>query len=121
MPVQRKSSHAMPGVETRPMGSGSVAPANSQASPPSASFTNFGAFSRYCLGSHSSQMSVGSRTWASAETISYPLIGNLRSLRSLTLASGYRAGQARRQAEQSRTSPGEVRILYGDGQRAEAR
>src|SRR5436853_157616 len=31
----------MPGVETRPMGSGSVAPACSHASPPSASFTSF--------------------------------------------------------------------------------
>jgi len=38
-------------------------------------------------------------TKASAEMISYPLIGNVRSLRSLTLASGYRAGQGRRQAE----------------------
>src|SRR5438445_3353651 len=61
----------MPGVDTNPIGSGSAAPANCQASPPSTSFTSLGALSRYCFGSQVSQISGGSRMWASAETISW--------------------------------------------------
>src|SRR2546423_14591939 len=61
----------MPGVDTRPMGSGSAAPANCHASPPSTSFTSLGALSRCFFGSHVSQMSVGSRMWQSPSTIEY--------------------------------------------------
>src|SRR5438874_8778303 len=64
----------MPGVATSPIGSGSGEPANCQASPPSASFTSFGALSWYFFGSHVSQMSVGSRMWQSASTISNRLM-----------------------------------------------
>src|SRR5689334_13411170 len=59
----------MPGVATRPIGSGSPPTAVSHASPPAASLTSFGAFSWYFDGSQLSQMSFGSRMWQSASTI----------------------------------------------------
>src|SRR4051812_38787960 len=67
----------MPGVAVRPIGSGSVAPANNQALPPSASLTSCGALSWYFAGSHVCQMSGGSRMCASAETMRYDVICRL--------------------------------------------
>src|SRR5690242_14382013 len=61
----------MPGVDTRPIGSGSPPTAVSHASPPATSFTNFGAFSWYFDGSQLAQMSGGSRMWQSASTMLY--------------------------------------------------
>src|SRR4051794_2926309 len=76
----------MPGVATRPIGSGSDEPANCHASPPSASFASTGAFSRNFFGSQVSQMWGGSSTWASADTIRNVMGANS----SLTLVSGFK-------------------------------
>src|SRR3954451_14994576 len=67
----------MPGVAVSPMGSGSVAPAKSQALPPSTSATSWGALSWYFDGSHCCQMSGGSRMCVSAETIRYDVMAPL--------------------------------------------
>src|SRR5690242_3051239 len=53
------------------MGSGAGAPANCHASPPSASFTSWGALSWYFFGRWFFQMSGGSRMWQSASTMRY--------------------------------------------------
>src|SRR3954462_14358001 len=67
----------MPGVAVRPIGSGSVAPANNHALPPSTSATSWGALSWYFDGSHCFQMSGGSRMCVSAETIRYDVMAPL--------------------------------------------
>src|SRR3954447_24794026 len=58
----------MPGVAVRPIGSGSPPTAVSQASPPSWSFTSFGALSIHFDARWFFQMSGGSRMWQSAST-----------------------------------------------------
>src|SRR5690348_10413307 len=61
----------MPGVAVSPMGSGDALPANCHASPPSESFTSWGALSWYFFGRWFFQMSGGSRMWQSASTMRY--------------------------------------------------
>ena len=104
----------MPGVDTSPIGSGSPPTAVSHASPPSWSFTSFGALSWYFSGSQLVQMSGGSRMWQSASTMRCcsiePVLQSLLPVRAggdrpnirLTPASG----KARHQPRDQRRTPG---------------